>query len=119
MTSVRVSLIATAAALLITPADAAASAVDGHRADLPPIPPVVVTDAHHAALVVHAGARPLVLPAWVAPAPIRPSSAAASLPLRRWLDVAVIWGALVGLAAGGVAIGRTHVLQERSSRGGV
>ena len=34
--------------------------VDAHHASLINRPPVIVTDARHAALVVHAGARPLV-----------------------------------------------------------
>ena len=111
---------ATAALLLmIAPTSAEAALVDGHRADPPPRAPLVVTDARHAALVVHAGARPLVLPPAVAVAPTPTASAAASAPLRRRLDAAVIWAALLGLAAGGVAIARTRVLQERTSRGGV
>jgi hypothetical protein len=31
----------------------------------------------------------------------------------------VVWAALLGLAAGGVVIGRARVLETRSSRGGV
>jgi hypothetical protein len=120
MASVPVSLMATAAVLLMAaPTGTAAAVVVGHRADPPPRAPLVVTDAHHAALVIHAGARPLVLPPAVAVAPTPPASAAVSASLRRWLDPAVIWTALLGLAAGGIAIGRTRVLQERSSRGGV
>jgi hypothetical protein len=78
-------------------------------------PRVVVTDAQHAALVIHAGDRPLVVqPAMAAdPRPAVPSRR--STGIGDWLDAAFKNLALLGLGVGALLIWRTRTLQARTS----
>ena len=80
---------------------------------------LVVTDAQHAALVIHAGARPFI---------VKPASAGVMPPNMRSSDSATLGDlanaaitdiTLAGLGAGALLIWRARTLQARNGEGGM
>jgi hypothetical protein len=106
-------MLATAIVFLAVP-PAAAVAMDAHPASPLHRPAMIVTDAHHAALVVHAGGRPLVVSQTFFGGPALAAPSSHSTRFRAWLDPAVVYVALLGLIVGGLLICRTRILQTRS-----
>jgi hypothetical protein len=112
-------VLAAVVVLLVVPtgiaAEAAAMPVGANQAGPIKGPRVVVTDAQHAALVIHAGDRPLVVqPAMAAdPRPAVPSRR--STGIGDWLDAAFKNLALLALGVGALLIWRTRTLQARTS----
>jgi hypothetical protein len=106
-------MLATAIVFLAVP-PAAAVAMDAHHASPLHRPAMIVTDAHHAALVVHAGRRPLVVSQTFFAGPALAAPSSHSTRFRAWLDPAVVYVALLGLIVGGLLICRTRILQTRS-----
>jgi hypothetical protein len=111
-------VLAAVVVLLVVPTGIAAdAAVSAGANQAGPInrPRVVVTDAQHAALVIHAGDRPLVVqPAMAAdPRPAVPSRR--STGIGGWLDAAFTDLVLLALGVGALLIWRTRTLQARTS----
>jgi hypothetical protein len=114
---VRIVLAAVVVLLVVPTGIAAEAAVPVGANQAGPIkgPRVVVTDAQHAALVIHAGDRPLVVqPAMAAdPRPAVPSRR--STGIGGWLDAAFTDLVLLALGVGALLIWRTRTLQARTS----
>jgi hypothetical protein len=112
MKGVRAPMLAAVMVFLVPPG--AAVAMDAHHASPLHRPAMIVTDAHHAALVVHAGGRPLVVSQTFFGGPALAAPSSHSTRFRAWLDPAVVCVALLGLIVGGLLICRTRILQTRS-----
>ena len=106
-------MLATAIVFLAVP-PAAAVAMDAHHASPLHRPAMIVTDAHHAALVVHAGGRPLVVSQTFFGGPALAAPSSHSTRFRAWLDPAVVCITLLCLIVGALLICRTRILQTRS-----
>lgn len=94
-----------------TPEADAAVPVAGHHASPISRPPVIVTDAQHAALVIHAGAQPFVVKASAGALP--PNLGSSDSALGEWASTAITDVALAGLGAGALLIWRVRILQAR------
>jgi hypothetical protein len=112
MKGVRAPMLAAVMVFLVPPG--AAVAMDAHHASPLHRPAMIVTDAHHAALVVHAGRRPLVISQTFFAGPALAAPSSHSTRFRAWLDPAVVCIALLGLIVGALLICRARILQTRS-----